>query len=223
MKKLILIAAGVLATAGLLTLVGVPGVWADAAREEGAAPAPNAEFWEHMNKMRNIMHFAQVTGKPVEKGVRVEVIGAQPELIEDIKEEFGGARHALKSPYPNTEVSPQMLENGVALTFTSDSPETVQRLQDEGTGLFYGLLRNNMHELMAGQGGFQGPCQGRGFGPAMMGPGKGYGPGSGRGQGWGRGPGYGPWRSRLGSWPRHVGLRSGLRAPGHGRITVPTI
>lgn len=166
MKKLLLIAAGLLAAGGMFALIAVSNATADAGHQEGAAPSSNASFWEHMTEMREIMHNALVKSEPLSNGVRIEVTSAQPDLAASIQEEFASERHEVKAPNPDTEVSAEMLENGVALTFTSADPATVEWLQAQGGGLFYTLLRGNMHDLMAGQGGGGGM-----FGQGMMGGG----------------------------------------------------
>ena len=168
MKKLLLIAASLLVTGGMFALIAATSATADAGHDEGAAPSSNASFWEHMTEMREIMHNALVKSEPLSNGVRIEVTAAQPDLAASIQEEFASERHQVKAPNPNTEVSVEVLENGAALTFTSADPATVEWIQAQGSGLFYTLLRGNMHELMAGQGGGGGSGM---YGQGMMGGG----------------------------------------------------
>ena len=187
MKKLTMIITGVFLAAGLFGLIAVSNATADGSHEEGDSPRSVSEFWEHMNQMRDIMHNALVSSEPLAEGVRVNVTATASQLIAAIKEEFGSERHALQSPYPNTEVEAELLANGVALTFTSKDTESVQGLQAQGSALFHGMLRNNMHELMASQGGFNGGRfggMGGMHGPGMVGPGPGM-----LGSGMSHGPG----------------------------------
>lgn len=183
MKKLILIAASLLVTGGVFALIAASNATADAGHEEGSASSSTSSFWEHMSEMRDIMHNALVKSEPLSNGVRIEVTGTQPELIASIQEEFASDRHEVKAPFPNTEVATEVLENGVALAFTSTDGATVDRIQAQGSGLFYAMLRDNMHELMAGQGmggGRFGGMHGQGWmGGGMMGGGGQYGPGQG--------------------------------------------
>lgn len=191
MKKLTMIVTGVFLAAGLFGLVAASNATAGGSHEEGSSPGSVSEFWEHMSEMRDIMHNALVSSEPLATGVRINVTATASQLVAAIQEEFGSGRHGLESPYPNTEVEAELLENGVALTYTSNDTESVEGLQTQGNALFYSMLRNNMHELMASQGGFNGGRFGRMggmHGSGMMGPGPGtHGPGM-----MGSGMGYGP-------------------------------
>ncbi len=210
------ITGGVLLTA-LAGLIAMPVAMAAGTHDEEAAPSSANEFWEHMNQMRNIMHWATVNSEPLADGVRIVVTGTQPELIASIQQEFDSGRHEVKAPAPNTEVAAESLENGVALTFLSEDSATVEGLQARGTGLFYDLLRENMHDLMAGQGG-PGRMRGRG----MMGGGWGFGSENDAPCGFGKGMGYGPGRrgQGMGYGPgRHgqgMGYGSGMYGAGMG-------
>ncbi len=198
-------ALSALAVGLLLTLALLPGVWAQSGTQDAQA---------HMWQMRNIMHFALFTPQTTPTGVTVTVLSADPALAQAIQAEFL-AEQAPQSPVEGSTVSAATAEGGVALTFASDDAAIVSQLQSYGSGLAYTLLRNDMHAVMwSGQGaagsfgpGMMGPgMMGPGYGPGMMGAGRGFGPGM-------MGPGYGP----QGSGPQGYGPQgSGPQGSGPG-------
>ena len=120
MKKLTMIITGVFLAAGLFGLVAASNATAGGSHEEGSSPGSVSEFREHMSQTRDIMHNALVSSEPLAAGVRVNVTATASQLVAAIKEEFTSDRHGLESPYPNTGVEAELLEYGVALTFTSN-------------------------------------------------------------------------------------------------------
>ncbi len=115
------------------------------------------------------MHEALVKSEPVANGVRITVTSDQAELAQAIKEEFGTDPQDFKSTLPETEVAVQALDNGAAFTFTSKDAATVQELQSRGSGLFYTVQMETMHQSMPAQGGFRGQGHGGMHGRDMRG------------------------------------------------------
>ncbi|MEE8435850.1 MAG: hypothetical protein V3S64_13785 [bacterium] len=135
------------------------------------APAQDKAQWPHMTEMRDIMHQSRVEAAPLENGVRVTITGEAEALIAAIQREFGGDRHQQTAPAPGVSLKTEKLAKGAALVYTASDPATVKWLKARGNQLVYAQLRENMHQAMAGQGGFGAWMRGMmgGFGGGMGG------------------------------------------------------
>jgi len=131
MKKLILLV-------NLLLIAGM--VWAHGPEQNYDDKASSNSFWKQMNTFHGLIHDSTVRSQNTDEGVRLEISSSSDEVVEVIKKEFVENQEDLISYFKDLDIFIEALDNGVALTFSSNDEKKSIQLQQQGNSLIYQYL-----------------------------------------------------------------------------------
>lgn len=118
---------------------------------------------EEFSYLRDIMHYAQQSGKKLENGVWLSLTSTDATISANIKKELSQKSEALKAYFKDIKVKVSEVKRGVELTLTSDQTALVQDLQFFGYRVVHHFLRDQAFLKLNPQGDstYRRNCRGR--------------------------------------------------------------